>query len=162
MAPEPSSRYVCMCIPPIVARQSVSLLSLLGDRSVNAFPRQRIQATVEELLDASFSVRSVSYQRRVCLSIPLSLLGNDSVETFPRQRIIVGGVVFSADLVWRESTLLVLRRTSCSLIFSELDSIIIKMFLDHPWVKPGSSSPRSRNLPLDPADCRQSAISRPI
>jgi hypothetical protein len=37
----------------------VSLLSLLG----NTFPLQLIHDTTEELLDASFSMRYVSYQR---------------------------------------------------------------------------------------------------
>jgi hypothetical protein len=45
----------------------VSPLSLLGNGSVNTFPRQRIQVTIEELLDASFSMLSASYQRRVVL-----------------------------------------------------------------------------------------------
>jgi hypothetical protein len=45
-----------MCIP----------LSLLGNSSVNMFPRQRIHA-IEELLDALFSIRSVSYPTRVCV-----------------------------------------------------------------------------------------------
>jgi hypothetical protein len=40
-----------------------SLLSVLGKISVNTIPRQRIRATIEELLDTSFSVRSVCYQR---------------------------------------------------------------------------------------------------
>jgi hypothetical protein len=60
-------------------------LSLLGNCSANTFPRQWIHARIE-LLDASFSVRSVSYQRRMCLCTPLSLEGNGSVSTFPRQR----------------------------------------------------------------------------
>jgi hypothetical protein len=44
---------------------SVSPLSLLGNGSVNTFPRQRIHETIEELLDASFSVRSVSHKKKV-------------------------------------------------------------------------------------------------
>jgi hypothetical protein len=44
-----------MCIPLIVS----------SNGSVNTFPRQRIRAAIEELLDTSFSLRSVSYQRRV-------------------------------------------------------------------------------------------------
>jgi hypothetical protein len=46
------------------------LVSLLGKGSVNSFPRQRIHAAAEELLDVSFPVRSVSYERRVCGSVP--------------------------------------------------------------------------------------------
>jgi hypothetical protein len=34
------------------ARESVSLLSLLGKGRVNTFPRQGIRATIEEFLDA--------------------------------------------------------------------------------------------------------------
>jgi hypothetical protein len=95
------------CIPPFGARQR------LGKH----VPAQRIHTTIEELLDASFSVLSVSYQRRVCGSVfvsPLSLLGNNSVKTFPRQRRIVGGVVFCAvRIVAKESGRFILPRTSC-------------------------------------------------
>jgi hypothetical protein len=52
----------------------ISDLSLLGNGSVNTFPRQRIHATIE-LLDASFSVRSASYQRRVCGSVYPAVIG---------------------------------------------------------------------------------------
>jgi hypothetical protein len=86
----------------------VSFLSLLGNGSVTTFPQQRIQATIEELLDTC-----------VCGSVcanPLSLLGNNSVKKFPRQRRIVGGVVFYAVVDARTvSRWLVLPRTSCSL-----------------------------------------------
>jgi hypothetical protein len=76
----------------------VSFLSLLGNDSVNMFLRQRIQATIEKLLDVPFSMRFMSYQGdSVGVSIyPLSFLGNNSLKTFPRQRRIVGGVVFYA------------------------------------------------------------------
>jgi hypothetical protein len=57
--PSHQSLRVCICIR----------LSLLGNGSVNALPRQRMQATVEELLDASFFIWSVLYQRRVCGSV---------------------------------------------------------------------------------------------
>jgi hypothetical protein len=43
----------------------VSLLSILGSGSVNTFPLLRKHATIEELFHASFSVRPVSYKRRV-------------------------------------------------------------------------------------------------
>jgi hypothetical protein len=59
MAPEPISKApfmnpshqpVSICAsPPIVARQRIG----------KHVPRQRIHATIEELLDASFSIRSV-------------------------------------------------------------------------------------------------------
>jgi hypothetical protein len=48
--------------------QSVSmciLLSLLRNGLVSTSPRQRIHATIEELLEASFPIRSVSYEGRV-------------------------------------------------------------------------------------------------
>jgi hypothetical protein len=99
------------------ARLNVSLLSALGNGSVNMFLRQGIQATREELLDSSFSMLSASYQKEslwVCLCIPLSLLCNNSVKTFPRQRRIVGRVVFNAvSVVSKESRQLVRSRISC-------------------------------------------------
>jgi hypothetical protein len=66
-----------MCILP----------SLLGNRSTDTLPWQLTHATVEEMLKASFSILSVSYQGRVCgsICIPLSLLGNGSVNAFSRQ-----------------------------------------------------------------------------
>jgi hypothetical protein len=93
-------------------------LSLLGNSSVKTFPRQRIETTAKELLGASFSVRSLPYERKeslwVYVYIPLSLSGNSSVKTFPRQRRIVVGVVFYAvRVVSKESSRLVLPRTSC-------------------------------------------------
>jgi hypothetical protein len=48
---------VCICIA----------LSLLDNGSVNT-SRQRLHATIEELLDASFSLRSL-YQRSICASV---------------------------------------------------------------------------------------------
>jgi hypothetical protein len=91
-------------------------VSLLGNGSVDTFPRQHIQATIEELLEACFSIRSVSYQRRVRGSVyvsPLSLLGNCLVNRFPRQRWIVGCVVlYAVRVVSKESRQSVLPRTS--------------------------------------------------
>jgi hypothetical protein len=65
MAPEPIlmvyfinhfHKSVCLYVyPTIVARQ----------RLCRHVPAQRLQATVGELLDASFSVRSVPYQKKV-------------------------------------------------------------------------------------------------
>jgi hypothetical protein len=73
----------------------------VGKVPVKTFPRQRIQATTEELLDAC-----------VCGSVyppPLSLLGNNHVKTFPRQQTIIAGVVFYAvPVVSKESRQLVL------------------------------------------------------
>jgi hypothetical protein len=81
MAPEPMS--TAYFINPF--HQSVYLyvyfrVSLLGTDSANTFPRQR------RIVGGVVSVRSVTYQRRVCGSVcvsPLSLLGNGSVNTFP-------------------------------------------------------------------------------
>jgi hypothetical protein len=50
----------------------LSFLSLLGNGSVNTFARQRIYKTMEELLEASFSMRSSAYRRRVCGSFCVS------------------------------------------------------------------------------------------
>jgi hypothetical protein len=86
---------------------------------MDTFPWQRIHGTVKELLEASFSIRSVSSQRSrsVCLRIPLPLLGKGSVNTFPRQSSIVGGVVsYAVRVVSKESLLLDLTRFSCFFI----------------------------------------------
>jgi hypothetical protein len=50
-------------------RLTLCSLSLLGNGSVNKFPRQRIYATLQELLDGTLSMRSVSYQWRVCVFV---------------------------------------------------------------------------------------------
>jgi hypothetical protein len=68
MEPEPismayfinsSHQSVSVCLSP---------LPLLGNSSVNTFPRQRIYEKIE-FLEASFSMRSLLYQRRVCGSV---------------------------------------------------------------------------------------------
>jgi hypothetical protein len=56
---------VCLCIPPIVARQRLG-------RNVTAVTNT--YATIEELLDASFSMRSVSYQGKQAISSSQSFL----------------------------------------------------------------------------------------
>jgi hypothetical protein len=65
MAPEPLS--TAYFINP--SHQSVSICvsfpSILGNGSVYTFPLQRIHVTIKDLLDASFSMPSVSYQRRL-------------------------------------------------------------------------------------------------
>jgi hypothetical protein len=48
----PLHQSVCLCVP-------------LGNGSVNTFPLQWIHATIEKLLDESFSTRSVSCQETV-------------------------------------------------------------------------------------------------
>jgi hypothetical protein len=52
---------VCLCLP----------LSLLSNVFVDRFPWQRIHETIEKMLEASFSIRSMSYQRRVYGSVCL-------------------------------------------------------------------------------------------
>jgi hypothetical protein len=75
----------------------VCILSVLGNGFVNTFPRQRIQTTRGELLDASFCMLSVCHIRRMCGFVsPPSLLGNSSVNTFLLQRRIVGSILFYA------------------------------------------------------------------
>jgi hypothetical protein len=97
--PSHQSVSVRLSPAPIFARQRLgkvlSLHSVLGSGSVNTFPRQQIHTTIKEMLDASFSMWSVFYQRTVCGSVyPPLLLRNNSVKTFPQQRRIVGGIVF--------------------------------------------------------------------
>jgi hypothetical protein len=58
----PISLCVCICIR----------LMLIGNGSVNSLPRQRLHAATEEMLDASFSIWSVLYQRRVYGSVCVS------------------------------------------------------------------------------------------
>jgi hypothetical protein len=51
--------------------------------------------TMEEMLDALFSLWSVSYKSRVRVSVyPLSLLCNGLVNTFLWQQRTVGGIIF--------------------------------------------------------------------
>jgi hypothetical protein len=86
---------------------------VLGIGSVNTFPRQQIHAAIEELLDASFSVRSVSNVRESMglSAYPLSLLGNNLVKIIPRQQRNVGGVVlYMVSVVSKESMGLILPR----------------------------------------------------
>jgi hypothetical protein len=57
--------YRCKGTAPL----SLSLHTVLGNGSVNMNPRQKIHATIQELLDVSLSVRYLSYERRVCGSV---------------------------------------------------------------------------------------------
>jgi hypothetical protein len=52
----PSHPPVCLYVYP---------LSLIGNGSADTLSGQRIHAAVEEFLKDSFSIRSVSYQRKV-------------------------------------------------------------------------------------------------
>jgi hypothetical protein len=93
-----------------------SSLSLLRNGSVNMFPRQTCtQLTLEELMDASFSTRSMSYQSKFCMSVslyPPSLLGNGSVNTSARQRRNV--VLYAVCIVSKETRWSVFPTTSFS------------------------------------------------
>jgi hypothetical protein len=58
---------VCLCIPFIVARQRVGKNSLIVARlrlGRNVTAVTNTHATIEKLLDASFSMWPVSYQRK--------------------------------------------------------------------------------------------------
>jgi hypothetical protein len=85
-------------IPPTVVRQQL-LLSLLGKGSVNTFTRQRIPATIEELLDAcvcgsiSFSLLGKNYYcRRLFLCGPYRIVEYTPVakQWFCKQRLLLG------------------------------------------------------------------------
>jgi hypothetical protein len=92
---------------------------LLGNGSVDTFLWQQTHATIQELLEASFSVESGSYERRVCGSVyPPIVATQCSADTFPRQRRIVGGVFLAVYVVSKESRRLVLPRTCCVVITS--------------------------------------------
>jgi hypothetical protein len=52
----PSPQPVSMCIPPVVAKRR---LAKSNNVAINT------HATIEEYLDTSFSMRSVSYERKV-------------------------------------------------------------------------------------------------
>jgi hypothetical protein len=75
-----ASAYRCWA----TARQSLSLLSLLGNGSINTFHRNE------------YTQQQKNYCMCICvgLSIPLLFLGNNSVRKFSRQQRILGGVVF--------------------------------------------------------------------
>jgi hypothetical protein len=92
----------------------VFLLSLLGNSTVNTLPRQRTNATTEELLCASFFYAVLVVWKEslwICVS-PLSLLGNNSVNTFPLQRTVICIVFYAVLVVSKQSRRLVLSVTS--------------------------------------------------
>jgi hypothetical protein len=69
--------------------------TLPGNGSVNRFLSQQIHTTLEEMLDALFSLWSVFYKSRVCVSVyPLTLLGNSLVNAFLWQQRTVEGIIF--------------------------------------------------------------------
>jgi hypothetical protein len=82
----------------------VSLLSLLRKGSVDTFPRQLIHATIQ-LLDASFSIQSVSYQKTVS-GFPILVYA-------PPKRWSEGSASLSWDL---EPRITVLARVSSNLL----------------------------------------------
>jgi hypothetical protein len=65
MAPETSQRPASY-ISPLSLCLYMYTLSLLGNSLVKTLPRQWIYTTMDGLLEASFYIRSVSYERRVC------------------------------------------------------------------------------------------------
>jgi hypothetical protein len=97
-----------MCIASIFAKQWIGKHVPVATNT---------HATIEQLLNAWFSMRFVLYQRRVCVSVcvyQLSLLGNGSVNIFPPERKIVCRVVFYVVLfLLKESRRFVLPRYSC-------------------------------------------------
>jgi hypothetical protein len=61
---------------------NITLHSVLGNGST--LPLELLQATIEEILDASLAVRALSYQEKVedsCLSICVSTLWHDIAVT---------------------------------------------------------------------------------
>jgi hypothetical protein len=103
-----SSVSVSVCVSP---------LSLLHNGSVNTFPRQLIHETRKNFWTRRFLCGPCCIKgESVDLYMhPLIVQDNGSVNTVPRQQRIVGGVVFYAvRIVSKESTQLVLPRTSCS------------------------------------------------
>jgi hypothetical protein len=93
----PSRKSVCLYLYhayhcKATALINESLLSVLGIGSANTFPRQRIHATVEELLNPLFhsAVRILSKKWLwVCPHMLLSLLRvvSNWADTFPQQQI---------------------------------------------------------------------------
>jgi hypothetical protein len=70
--------YIHTYINPF--HQSMCLFPLsLGNCSVNTLPRQQIHVIIEELLDMSFSIRSVSHQTRVSVSQNFSICTSEVV-----------------------------------------------------------------------------------
>jgi hypothetical protein len=101
---------VCLCIPPIIVRQMLDKMSLLGNGPANMFPPQN-NARNNKIIVGRVCLW-------VCLLIPLSLLRNGSVKTFPRQGRIVGGVVFyEVCIVSKESGRLGLPERSVCITF---------------------------------------------
>jgi hypothetical protein len=91
---KPSHQSVCLYVyTHLVARPRIG-------KNVTAATNR--QATIEQLFDALFSVRHMSYQRRVCG--PVRVLCMCSVITFLRQRRVVGGVLVNAVLLYQRKT----------------------------------------------------------
>jgi hypothetical protein len=99
------------CILPYIARQRLS------KHMPTATKRRSSRRIVGRVIFSA--VRALSKGVLwVCLCISLSLLGNGSVNTFSRQRGIVVGVIFYVvQVVWKESRVSVLHRTSSSFFF---------------------------------------------
>jgi hypothetical protein len=115
----------------LTACMSICVL-LLGNGSVNTFPRQRIHATRIGGRVVLCTIRVVSKESPwICLCIPLSLLSNEVVNTFPRQRRIAADVVsFAVHVVSKESMRLVLHRSSCLPIYTWVSKYFLFKFSD--------------------------------
>jgi hypothetical protein len=72
MESEPINGVLHESLPSVCVSVCVSFLSLLGNGSVNTFPRKRIHTTIKELLVPPFSMQFASYQRPVCGSVCVS------------------------------------------------------------------------------------------
>jgi hypothetical protein len=69
MAPEPISADYLLILPISVCLCLFISLSLLGNGTVkNVTATTNTHATIEELLEASFSMRSVPYQEKYAIS----------------------------------------------------------------------------------------------
>jgi hypothetical protein len=107
-------------LPSVCMSVCASFLSFLCTGSVKCTSSFVATQRLGKHVPAAMNIRN---NRRVagrvclwlCLCIPLSLLCNNSVKTFSRRKITVGGAVFyAARVVSKESSRLVLLRTSCS------------------------------------------------
>jgi hypothetical protein len=95
-----------------MGRLSASVLSLLGNGSVNTFPQQRIHATIEELLDAPFSLRSVSFKgESVGLSVYPPIVAPAATNNCWRFHFLCGPCCIEGNMR------LILSRTSCFLLY---------------------------------------------
>jgi hypothetical protein len=106
-----------MAIDPMLTayfKGCVSPLSLPGNGSINMFPWERIR-TIQELLEASVSIRSVLYEMRGCDSVYCRIVAGQWLgKNFPAARKYCWKRHFyPVHVASKESRQSVLRRTSC-------------------------------------------------